>query len=90
MGTRGAQVMADPNVRRHALKTKPVFYQAVADGLKTFEVRFNDRCFEAGDTLALQEWEGTYSGRELEVTVTYVLGDPDYVKPGYVILGFKL
>jgi hypothetical protein len=88
MGTRGANEMAEPQ-KRHALKTKPPYYQAVVAGVKTFEVRLNDRCFDVGDVLVLQEWEGTYSGREIEVTVSYVLGDPDYVKPGYVILGFR-
>lgn len=58
----------------HELKTLPVFFQAIVDGRKTFEVRRNDRGFEPGDKLFLREWslETGYTGRTAEVCVPYV------------------
>lgn len=41
----------------HQLKTWPQFYNRVADGSKTFEVRNNDRGFQMGDLVELHEWD---------------------------------
>jgi hypothetical protein len=43
--------------RWHTLKTLPDFFQAVLSGTKTFEVRKDDRGFQAGDVVSLQEWQ---------------------------------
>lgn len=40
--------------RVHVLKTWPVYFDAVRDGLKTFEVRRDDRGFQRGDIVELQ------------------------------------
>lgn len=80
----------------HKLKELPEYYQAVFDGRKNFEVRKNDRDFNVGDTIVLQEWtenlSGTgrsgFTGAEITVTITYILNDNKYCKDGYVILGF--
>lgn len=62
---------------RHDLKIWPSFFDDVVSGRKTWEVRrVDDRRFEAGDTIRLREWDpgtGTYTGRETEVRVTYVI-----------------
>lgn len=39
---------------KHDLKIEPPYYQAILDGKKTFEVRYNDRGFNAGDIVILQ------------------------------------
>ena len=31
----------------------------------------------------------TYSGAEIKTVITYVFDNPEYVKDGYVILGFE-
>jgi len=43
----------------HELKIWPQYYARVADGSKTFEVRSNDRGFQAGDTVELRCWSDT-------------------------------
>jgi len=76
----------------HELKTHQQFYEAAWSGLKTFEVRKNDRNYQVGDTLILKEWDHTkevYTGQKLRVEVTYILSDPQYVAKGFVILAIN-
>jgi len=79
--------------RVHELKTWPEFFEAVFTGKKTFEVRYDDRGFKAGDVLHLKEWEPTsmvYTGRDCMVVVGYVLAGPCFgVAQNYVVLGFE-
>lgn len=72
----------------HELKTRPEFFNDVAEESKTFEIRKNDRPFKVGDFLALNEYEnGEYTGRCMIVRITYILDSPEYCKTGYVTLG---
>jgi hypothetical protein len=74
----------------HKLKTWPMYYADVESGVKTFEVRRNDREFEQGDVLVLQEWDpvaGGYTGRECRKQVRYVLfGGAFGVQDGFVVM----
>ncbi len=60
----------------HELKIWPIYFAAVVDGRKRFEIRKNDREFMVGDTLRLREWNpadgGAYTGAEIVVEVTYL------------------
>lgn len=40
----------------HHLKTKPKYFQAVINGKKPFEIRFNDRNFQVSDRVILEEY----------------------------------
>ncbi|WP_337045318.1 DUF3850 domain-containing protein [Emticicia sp. 17c] len=60
----------------HKLKTWPEYFQKVWTGEKTFEVRLNDRNFQIGDKLWLQEYDNQkheFTGKYIKTTVTYVL-----------------
>lgn len=82
----------------HALKCYPQYFADLHSGNKTFELRKEDRPFEVGDTLIIQEYdpESTtgmcYSGRELTYIISYILRDaPKFgLKPGFAILGLKI
>lgn len=75
--------------KHHYLKTINPYFNDIADDLKTFEVRFNDRDYHVGDVLHLQEFTPpvTYTGRELRADVVYMLDDEQYCKSGYVVMG---
>ena len=73
----------------HELKILPKYFSEVLGRVKNFEVRKNDRNYAVGDTLLLREWDGTaFTGRHLLRRVGYILSDLEYVKEGYVVLGF--
>jgi len=59
----------------HELKTWPDYFKRIEDGSKTFEIRRNDRGFQAGDTLRLREYDPAadhYTGREALRNVGFV------------------
>lgn len=68
----------------HELKILPEYYQAINEGIKTFEIRFNDRDYSVGDVLLLKE----NSGSEVCVLVKYIT---DYQqKDGYIVMSIEL
>lgn len=80
----------------HYLKTWPAYWEAVERGDKTFEVRKNDRAFQAGDTLVLEYFDPErkpeeyigFSRHPIERRVTFVLPGGQFgVEPGYVVMG---
>ncbi|MBR6990648.1 MAG: DUF3850 domain-containing protein [Bacteroidales bacterium] len=75
----------------HDLKIMPEYFNAIAEGRKNFEVRYNDRGFQVNDILRLREHTGEeYTGRVIETEVTYLLDDKNYCKEGYVVMAIKL
>lgn len=86
--------MREPFARILYLKIRPEYFEAVKSGKKTFEVRRNDRGFKVGDIVVLREIDALdnyqFTGRRIEVEITYILDDAEYCKPGFVIFGFKI
>jgi hypothetical protein len=81
----------------HELKTWPVFFGAVLNLTKTFEVRKDDRPYALGDELFLREFvpqgqtqKGYYTGRSCYRKVNYILKGEDFCKKGFVILGIEV
>lgn len=85
----------------HELKTLAPYWDAVASGAKTFEVRRDDRGFQKGDILKLHRLcpdtnrhydtdpaAGRFSRRTITKHITYILtGGQLGIEPGYVVLG---
>jgi len=78
----------------HELKTLEKYFNAMASGEKTFELRKNDRGFLVGHQLLLREYNPhskSYTGRTLRLKINYVLAGSEAeqfgLKPGYCILG---
>lgn len=85
---------------KHILKTDPEPFQAVKRGDKTHEIRFNDRNFQLGDFLVLQETnfsaaEAKERNVPLELTgdvaVTWIthIQEGYGLMPGWVILSLS-
>ena len=81
----------------HDLKTDTKVFQDVLDGNKTFEIRFNDRDFQVGDSVLLKETQFTgeqiesgqpliFTGREIHKRISYLLSGYG-LQVGWVILG---
>lgn len=73
----------------HRLRTLKSYFEAVRDGRKTFEIRYNDRDFKVGDRLLLVLYFPSRDEEldELEVEVTYVLpGGVFGVDEEYVVM----
>jgi hypothetical protein len=75
----------------HDLKTWPEYFQPIADGSKTFEVRRDDRGFKVGDFLLLREWshDDGYSGRTRLRQVSYLPRDFPGLSDGWVCMGLQ-
>lgn len=75
----------------HYLKIKEEYYRDVMIGLKTFELRKNDRNFQVGDILMLIKLDdkGNETDQIIKKKVKYVLKDCSQygLKDGYAILG---
>ena len=79
--------------RCHVLKTIAPYFEEVASRRKTFEVRKDDRGFQVGDTLVLEEIDeqGWYTGRNCTVEVVYKLSGGQFgIESWYCVLGIKL
>lgn len=84
----------------HVMKLHIDHYDAVRNGIKTFEIRKDDRDFKVGDTLRLREYDpirfseerDRFTSRATEVMVTYILRHEDFpegIKEGYCVLGIR-
>jgi hypothetical protein len=85
----------------HQLKILPEFYNLVALGVKSWELRKNDRNYQIGDILVLNEIQpgnktdlfpnDIYTGRKISVSVFHVFDKTEFgLNQGYVILSFVL
>lgn len=82
---------SDEPQRVHQLRLASMYFDDVASGRKTFELRKNDRDYRVGDLLELMEFaEGRYSGRSIKAEVTYILEDYTGLDDDYCILAIRI
>lgn len=76
----------------HELKCWPKYFAAIRAGEKNFEIRRNDRDFQVGDMLVLQEFDpetDAYTGQTETRMVRFLLSEEDRgVIHGFVAIGF--
>ena len=73
------------------LKCWPEFFEALWKGIKTFDVRLNDRPYQVGKTIAQYEYDPVtqqVSGRVVRASIVYMLSHEDFsgIANGYVCL----
>lgn len=74
------------SAKQHNIKVLPRYFDKLYNpetckGVKRFELRLNDRNYEVGDTVILEEYDDLcgYTGNKITVTISYVLQDcPQY------------
>ncbi len=81
----------------HHLKCAAPYFDAIERGDKTFEIRKNDRAFQAGDTLILERVDEADAmvvpwgqNRQLGVRVTFVLPGGQFgLEPGHCVMAIR-
>lgn len=82
----------------HQLKIESKYFEQIRTGVKTFELRKNDRNYHIGDYLGLNEitnvavntkGERKETGRFILARVLNVFSDSTYLEPDYVILSIS-
>lgn len=75
----------------HSLKTEQPWFDLVAEGVKNFEIRKNDRNFQEGEIIELLEYDrknDEFSGDEIIAKIELVC---DYAQQeNYLVLGIKV
>lgn len=84
----------------HTLKSWPQFFDPIIAGVRTHELRRNDRRFVVGDLLDLREFDPdalTYSGRSVQATITSITStvepcavSDEALNPDFCILSVRL
>jgi hypothetical protein len=62
-------------MKMHAVKSWPRFFEQICSGTRTHELRRNDRDYQIGDRIELNEYDpaiGAYTGRTCTVVVTSI------------------
>lgn len=78
----------------HCLKIWPEHFEEVLAGRKPFEIRRDDRGYQVGDLLCLQEWDPAtleHTGRELQKRVSCIThsAGPVQLLDDLVVLGLE-
>jgi ParB family chromosome partitioning protein len=77
--------------RVHFIRLATQYFDDVAAGIKTFELRKNDRGYKTGDILEMNEFkDGRNTGRVIRCKVTYILEDYTGLTDGYCILATQV
>ena len=72
----------------HQLKIKQCYLYHILEGIKTFEIRKNDRDFQVGDTIRFLpiEEENKFVGSLKDYRINYVLSDFAGLQQNHVCL----
>lgn len=76
----------------HDLKCIDPYFDEIVEGIKTFELRRDDREYQVGDVLILRHYYpkiDRYSGRFIIARVSYILRGETWLQPGYVAMSIQ-
>lgn len=77
--------------RQHRIKVLPEYFEAIVANKKHFELRKNDRDYQVGDLVYLEEYKDGYRTKRVrKKTIKYVLKDCSKygLMEGYCIFGW--
>jgi Domain of unknown function (DUF3850) len=77
-------------MKTHQLKSWPEYFKPISMGMKTFDLRKDDRGYNVGDDIQFEEFNvktGDYTGAVATRRISYILRDFAGLMPGYCILG---
>jgi len=80
---------------RHELKIKQCYLCRIIEGLKTFEVRLNDRDYQVGDIIKFLPLEDSdYNAYEIKGTIPeyriiYIMTNFTGLREGYIAMSIK-
>ena len=76
-----------PKTRTHTIKIKPEYFDAVLDGRKKAELRFNDRGYMVGDHCILVDGE-----RTIKIKITHLIELSTFIPEahGWVMFSFEV
>lgn len=83
------QTYKGTNMKMHIFKCDPAPFEQMWCGIKTAELRLNDRDYQQGDSVLVREHfrkDDKYTGRTIQANITYVTDYPNSLKPGHVML----
>ena len=78
-------------MRVHKIKTLPQYFQPLCEGIKTLELRLNDRDYQVGDFLYSCEWSPNaqaFTKRTCILEVTHIVdaAEGSWLVPGNVAM----
>jgi hypothetical protein len=77
-------------MKEHFVKCWPEYFAAAWEGVKPFENRQNDRQYQKGDRVTMQEWNptsGQYTGRWITGTIIYQTDMG--LQPGWITFAWR-
>lgn len=77
--------------KTHIVRIAAMYFDDVASGKKSFELRKNDRGYKEGDILDLMEFkDGRNTGREIKADIVYMLEGYSGLEEDWCILGIQV
>lgn len=74
--------------RHHNLKLNAEYFDNAESGKKMFEIRYNDRDFQVGDTISLHCWDKcSYDSSRKPLNRKIVYTSTFQQKEGWIVLG---
>lgn len=80
--------------KHHHVKCDSIYFDAIANHKKVWELRYNDRTYEVGDSLHLYKFDRKsqeYSGDVIHTTIELVFDDESYgLQKGFCVLSLGM